>query len=39
MMCNRQAAQAALFCEFSLESHVPSDQLLRSIDRFVALKG
>ena len=39
MMGNRQAAQAALFYEFSLESHVPSDHLLRSIDRFVALDG
>src|SRR5437762_2213214 len=39
MMGNRQVVQAALFYEFSLESHVPSDHLLRSIDRFVALDG
>jgi hypothetical protein len=31
--------QAALFCEFSLERHVPSNHLLRSIDRFVELDG
>ena len=39
MMGDRQAAQAALFYEFSLETHVPSGHLLRSIDRFVELKG
>jgi transposase len=37
MMGHRQVEQAALFYEFSLERHVPSDHLLRSIDRFVAL--
>src|SRR3954465_3374068 len=31
--------QAALFYEFSLERRVPSDHLLRSIDRFVELDG
>jgi transposase len=39
MMGDRRAAQAALFYEFSLESHVPSGHLLRSIDRFVELDG
>ena len=37
MMGHRQVDQAALFYEFSLESHVPGDHLLRSIDRFVEL--
>jgi transposase len=37
MMGHRQVQQAALFYEFSLERHVPSDHLLRSIDRFVEL--
>jgi transposase len=37
MMGHRQFEQTALFYEFSLERHVPSDHLLRSIDRFVAL--
>jgi transposase len=32
-------AQSALFYEFSIEDHVPSDHLLRSIDRFVDLSG
>src|SRR6188768_1332627 len=36
-MMGRQIEQAALFYEFSLERHVPSDHLLRSIDRFVEL--
>jgi transposase len=37
MMGHRQVDQAALFYEFSLEGHVPSNHLLRSIDRFVEL--
>lgn len=37
MMGHRQVEQAALFYEFSLERHVPSHHLLRSIDRFVEL--
>jgi len=37
MMGHRQVEQAALFYEFSLERHVPSDHMLRSIDRFVDL--
>src|SRR3954463_1860626 len=37
MMGHRQVEQAALFYEFSLERHVPSDHLVRSIDRFVEL--
>ncbi len=32
MMGPRQKIQAALSYEFSLETHVPQDQLLRSID-------
>ena len=39
MMGDRHAAQAALFYEFSLETHVPTRHLLRSIDRFVELDG
>ena len=39
MMGPRQEAQAALFYEFSLDAHVPHDHLLRSIDRFVDLRG
>ena len=38
MMGERTVAEA-LFYEFSLERHVPSDHLLRSIDRFVDLSG
>ena len=37
MIGHRQVEQAALFYEFSLERHVPTDHLLRSIDRFVEL--
>jgi transposase len=37
MMGERRTEQAALFYEFSLERHVPSDHLLRAIDRFVDL--
>jgi transposase len=37
MMGNRGAVQAALFYEFSLETHVPGNHFLRSIDRFVEL--
>lgn len=37
MMGERTVAQEALFYEFSLERHVPTDHLLRSIDRFVDL--
>lgn len=38
-MGERTVMQEALFYEFSLERHVPSDHLLRSIDRFVDLSG
>ncbi len=38
MMGHRQVEQAASFYEFSLERHVPSDHLLRSIDRFVEIE-
>src|SRR5256885_13071728 len=37
MMGHPQVEQFALFYEFSLERHVPTDHLLRSIDRFVEL--
>ena len=37
-MMEQQVEQTALFCEFSLEKHVPADHLLRSIDRFVDLQ-
>ena len=37
MMGLRQVEQAALFYEFSLERHIPTDHVLRSIDRFVEL--
>lgn len=36
-MMGHQVEQAALFYEFSLETHVPADHSLRSIDRFVDL--
>ena len=39
MMGPRREAQGSLFYEFSLEDHVPSDHLMRSIDRFVELSG
>jgi transposase len=39
MMGDRKVDQAALFYEFSLESHVPASHMLRSIDRFVDLEG
>src|SRR5579871_4595515 len=39
MMGHQLGEQAALFYEFSLERHVPSNHLLRSIDRFVDLSG
>jgi hypothetical protein len=39
MMGERTVAQEALFCSFNLERHVPTDHLLRSIDRFVDLTG
>ena len=37
MMGERTGTQEALFYGFSLEGHVPSDHMLRSIDRFVDL--
>ena len=37
MMGSRQVEQGALFYKFSIDAHVPSDHLLRSIDRFVDL--
>jgi transposase len=37
MMGPRQVEQGALFYNFSLDTHVPTDHMLRSIDRFVDL--
>jgi transposase len=37
MMGHRQVEQAALFYEFSLQRHIPTDHLLRLIDEFVEL--
>ena len=37
MMGSRQIEQGVLFYNFSLDARVPSDHLLRSIDRFVEL--
>ena len=37
MMGHQQVEQAALFYEFSLERHIPTNHLLRSIDRYVEL--
>ena len=39
MMGPKQETQPVLFYEFSLEDHVPQDQLLRLIDRFVDLSS
>ena len=39
MMGKRANVQAALFYEFDLDRYVPSDHVLRSIDRFVDLSG
>ncbi|MBP2231955.1 hypothetical protein J2847_005278 [Azospirillum agricola] len=39
MMGERTVMQAALFYEFSLERHVPSDHLLRSFAQGAAPKG
>ncbi len=39
MMGERTVAQEALFYEFSLERHVPSDHLVGSIDRLVDLSA
>ncbi len=37
MMGSRQQAQSALFYEFSIETHVPADHMLRAVNRFVDL--
>lgn len=37
MMGERRALRGSLFYEFRLEEHVPSDHLLRRIDRFMDL--
>ena len=39
MLGPRQDTQGAVFYEFSIEGHVPSDHMLRSVDRFVDLSG
>lgn len=38
-MLARQTVHARLFYEFDLETHIPSDHLLRGIDRFLELDG
>ena len=35
MMGERRSGQEALFYEFSLETHVPADHLLRKIDGLI----
>jgi transposase len=37
MMGERRVNQEALFYTFSLERHVPTDHLVRAIDRFIDL--
>ena len=39
MMGGRQVAQESLFYQFRLDDHIPSDHMLRAIDRFVDLDG
>jgi hypothetical protein len=38
-MMGVRKAEAQLFYEFNLESHVPADHLLREIDRFLDMDG
>ena len=39
MMGDRRVPQGSLFYEFRLEEHVPTDHLIRAIDRFVACRA
>jgi len=39
MLGPRQEAQSALFYDFSIEDHVPSDHVLRAIDGIIDLSG
>ncbi|GAA6192820.1 hypothetical protein NBRC116597_27410 [Phaeobacter sp. NW0010-22] len=39
MMGSRQEAQSALFYDFSIEGHVPTDHVLRAIDGVVDLSS
>jgi hypothetical protein len=39
MIGQREGAQNQLFYSFRLDTHVPSDHLLRGIDRFVTGQG
>jgi len=39
MMGPRRVEQGALFYNFSLDRHVPTDHMLRAIDRFIDLSG
>src|SRR6185295_7018526 len=39
MMGDRLVAQESLFYQFRLDDHIPTDHLLRAIDRFVDLDG
>lgn len=39
MLGPKQEAQSALFYEFSIEDHIPSDHVLRAIDGVIDLSG
>ena len=39
MLGPKQEAQGALFYEFSIEDHVPTDHVLRAIDGVIDLSG
>ena len=39
MMGPRQEAQTALFYDFSIEAHVPSDHVFRAIDGVIDLSS
>ena len=39
MLGPKQEAQSALFYDFSIEDHVPSDHVLRAIDGVIDLSG
>ena len=39
MMGDRKVDQGSLFYQFSLDRHVPTGHMLRSVDRFVDLEG
>jgi hypothetical protein len=39
MMGPKQEAQSALFYDFSIESHIPKNQILRTIDAVIDLSS